>query len=98
MNEFYEKKVEDDTIDEILKKKIEEITTDKFNSIEQSKEDFQTKLNDQKRKHLKIKESYEKKLELISHHLDDIKHQNIELEKKSTEGPGNEKVIIGLRN
>ena len=62
MNEFYEKKVEDDTIDEILKKKIEEITTDKFNSIEQSKEDFQTKLNDQKRKHLKIKESYEKKL------------------------------------
>ena len=43
MNEFYEKKVEDETIDEIMKKQIEEIMTDKYISIEKAREDFKQK-------------------------------------------------------
>lgn len=55
MNEFYEKKVEDDTIDDILNKQIDKMMTEKYNSIEKAREDFKGKNEELKKKHTKVK-------------------------------------------
>lgn len=46
MNEFYEKKTKDETLDEYMNRQIEEYRTDKYETIEKVKDEWRKKVEE----------------------------------------------------
>lgn len=83
-------------MDDYLCRQVEEIREDKYAQIEKIKEDCRLKIDLARKKTDKIKETYEEQLKMINLHLDDIKNENIELQKRITESPGSDSKMKGF--
>lgn len=81
MNQFYDKKTKDETLDEFMNRQIQEQRTDKYEIISKNNEDCRKKIEQYRDKIERMAQNHEKQLNFLNLHLDDIKKQNIELRK-----------------
>jgi hypothetical protein len=85
MREFYEESVRDESLEESIMRQVEDERTEKHVEIEKAKEKYAAKVAELRKTYARGQAEQEKNIRLMNAHLDDLKTQNVDLQRELSE-------------
>jgi predicted RNase H-like nuclease (RuvC/YqgF family) len=85
MREFYEQSVSDESLEESIMRQVEDERTEKHVEIERVKEKCANKVAELRKAYARGQAEQEKNIRLMNAHLDDLKTQNVDLQRELSE-------------
>jgi chromosome segregation ATPase len=87
MREFYEHSLKDESFEESVMRQIEDERTEKHLEIEKAKEKCAAKVAELRKTYARGQAEMEKNIRLMNAHLDDLKSQNVDLQRELADAP-----------